>query len=75
MPGGILSISAQGDQDGTGIVWASHPISDNANQAVVDGMLRALDRPEQSYCRACFTGHYPVPIQLDADVDKLALER
>jgi hypothetical protein len=43
MPGGILSISAQGDQDGTGIIWASHPIHDNANQAVVDGMLQAID--------------------------------
>ena len=43
MPGGILSISAQGDQDGSGIVWASHPIRDDANQAVVDGMLRAID--------------------------------
>ncbi len=43
MPGGMLSISAQGDQDGTGIIWAAHPIRDNANQAVVDGMMQAID--------------------------------
>jgi len=43
MPGGMLSISAQGDQDGSGIVWAGHPIHDDANQAVVDGMLQAID--------------------------------
>ena len=43
MPGGMLSISAQGDQDGTGIVWACHPIVDDANQRVVDGMVLAID--------------------------------
>jgi hypothetical protein len=43
MPGAMLSISANGNTAGTGILWASHPIHDNANQAVVDGMIRALD--------------------------------
>jgi hypothetical protein len=43
MPGGFLSISANGNTPGTGIVWASHPYEQNANQAVVDGIVRAYD--------------------------------
>jgi hypothetical protein len=43
MPGGMLTLTANGDQDGTGIVWASHPVSLNANQAVVGGIVRAID--------------------------------
>jgi hypothetical protein len=43
MPGGMLTLTANGDQDGTGIIWASHPINLNANQAVVPGMVRAID--------------------------------
>ena len=44
MPGGMLTLTAHGDQDGTGIVWASHPVEGNdANQAVVPGMVRAID--------------------------------
>ena len=54
---------------------AEHIGADSLGYLSVDGLLRALNRPERSYCRACFTGHYPVPIQLDLDADKLALER
>ncbi|HET9920326.1 MAG TPA: hypothetical protein VFQ30_10830 [Ktedonobacteraceae bacterium] len=47
MPGGALSISANGGQDGTGIVWASHPhkqaLGSDANQHIVSGILRAFD--------------------------------
>jgi hypothetical protein len=42
MPGGILSISANGNQPGSAIVWASHPMT-NANHAVSLGVLRAYD--------------------------------
>jgi hypothetical protein len=41
MPGGMLSISANGAKDG--VLWASHPSARDANQAVVDGELRAYD--------------------------------
>src|SRR5262249_24737208 len=34
MPGGFLSISAHGSKPGSGILWATHPWSGNANQAV-----------------------------------------
>jgi amidophosphoribosyltransferase len=28
----------------------------------LDGLQRALGRPSSRYCRACFTGEYPIPI-------------
>ena len=42
MPGGILSIASNGNNLGTGIVWASHPMT-NANHATSLGVLRAYD--------------------------------
>lgn len=43
MPGGLLSISANGNTRGTGIVWAARDIAGNANQRVLPGMLQAFD--------------------------------
>src|SRR5947209_18266221 len=42
MPGGMLSVSANGNTADTGIVWTSHPLED-ANHGVVQGMLHAYD--------------------------------
>ena len=36
------------------------------------GLLRAVERPREAFCLACFTGEYPIPVQLE--LDKLALE-
>ena len=41
MPGGFLSISANGNTNG--IVWASTPYNGNAQQATVRGVLHAFD--------------------------------
>jgi hypothetical protein len=41
-PGGMLSISANGTNAGTGILWASHPTAD-AQNAVQPGVLRAYN--------------------------------
>src|SRR5262249_23041918 len=41
MPGGMLSISANGTKDG--ILWAHLPLIGDANQAVVNGVVRAFD--------------------------------
>ena len=38
-----LSLSANGNQAGTGIVWGSGAFSGNANQTTVTGILRAFD--------------------------------
>ncbi len=42
-PGGILALSADGSKPGSGIVWASHQMSGDANQSVRPGILRAYD--------------------------------
>lgn len=28
----------------------------------LDGMMRAIERPAERYCNACFTGNYPIPV-------------
>ena len=38
-----LSLSANGSQAGSGIVWASAPLGGDANQNTVSGILRAFD--------------------------------
>jgi hypothetical protein len=43
MPGGMLTLSANGSQPGSGIVWATTPRVGDANEAVVPGILRAYD--------------------------------
>ncbi len=43
MPGGFMSISANGNADGSGILWAAHPASGDANHATRPGILRAFD--------------------------------
>jgi hypothetical protein len=42
-PGGLLSLSANGTNSGTAIVWASVNTSSSANQATVAGTLHAYD--------------------------------
>ena len=38
----------------------------------VNGLLRAVRAPKNAYCTGCFTGNYPIPVQLE--MDKLSLE-
>jgi Secretion system C-terminal sorting domain len=49
MPGAMLSVSSNGAVAGTGILWASHPIHGNANQAVAPGILQAFDATDVSH--------------------------
>ena len=42
-PGGMLALSANGTNAGSGIVWASHNLVGNANQQVRPGILRAYN--------------------------------
>jgi len=48
MPGGSMSLSANGDADDSGILWITMPYASNANHAVVRGVLRALDASDVS---------------------------
>jgi hypothetical protein len=43
MPGGMLCLSANGRRLGSAILWASVPLSGDANLNTVDGVLRAFD--------------------------------
>ncbi len=43
MPGAFMSISSSGGASDNGILWVSHPYSGNANNKVVEGMVRAFD--------------------------------
>ncbi|MGN6248535.1 MAG: T9SS type A sorting domain-containing protein [Ginsengibacter sp.] len=43
MPGGMLAVSSNGSQHGTGILWASHPINGDAEHDTVPGILQAFD--------------------------------
>jgi hypothetical protein len=43
MPGGMLSLSANGSTPGSGIVWALDPYNQNGQLAIVTGVLRAFN--------------------------------
>ena len=49
-----------------------HVGADSLGYLSVEGVVRAIGLGER-HCLACFTGDYPVPVQLE--MDKLALER
>jgi hypothetical protein len=46
--GGVLTLSANGDTPGTGIVWSSMPLNANGDHGTVDGVLRAFDADDLS---------------------------
>ena len=47
-PGGLLSLSANGNQAGSAIVWAAHQLTGDANQSVRPGILHAYDAQDVS---------------------------
>jgi amidophosphoribosyltransferase len=47
--------------------------ADSIGYLSLDGLLRAIKQPRNSFCTGCLTGQYPVPVQME--MDKLALER
>jgi hypothetical protein len=49
MPGAALSISTNGTASDTGVVWASLPVKDDANNATVPGVLRAFSTTDISH--------------------------
>jgi len=46
--------------------------ADSLGYLSLDGLIRAVDLPRNIFCLACFTGVYPIPVQIE--MDKLALE-
>jgi amidophosphoribosyltransferase len=50
-----------------------HIGADSLGYLSIPGLLKAVDIPSQDFCLACFSGNYPIPVQLE--LDKLSLER
>jgi len=46
--------------------------ADSLGYLSLDGLIRAAGLPRDTFCLACFTGDYPIPVQMG--MDKLALE-
>ena len=46
--------------------------ADSLGYISLDGLVRSVGLPKDNFCTACFTGDYPIPVQLE--MDKLALE-
>ena len=46
--------------------------ADSLGYLSIEGLIKAIGLPKNTFCLACFTGEYPLPVQLD--MDKLALE-
>jgi hypothetical protein len=49
MPGAMLSVSSNDSKQGTGILWASHPINGDANWLNVPGVLQAFDATDVTH--------------------------
>jgi amidophosphoribosyltransferase len=46
--------------------------ADSLGYLSIEGLIKAVGLPKEIFCLACFTGEYPIPVQLE--MDKLALE-
>ena len=46
--------------------------ADSLGYLSIDGLIKAVALPRDVFCLACFTGDYPIPVQIE--MDKLALE-
>jgi len=46
--------------------------ADSLGYLSIDNLVKAVALPRDTFCTACFTGDYPIPVQLE--MDKLALE-
>ena len=46
--------------------------ADSLGYLSLEGLIEAVGLPREIFCLACFTGEYPIPVQME--MDKLALE-
>ena len=49
-----------------------HVGADTLGYLSVDDVVESVGTPRDSFCLACFTGEYPIPVQLE--MDKLMFE-
>ena len=50
-----------------------HIGADSLGYLSLEGLLKVVGGTHGGFCHACFSGRYPIPVQLE--MDKLALER
>ena len=46
--------------------------ADTLGYSSINGLVKAVALPRDTFCMACFTGDYPIPVQLE--MDKLSLD-
>ena len=46
--------------------------ADSLGYLSIGSLIKAVGLPKEIFCLACFTGDYPIPVQLE--MDKLSLE-
>jgi amidophosphoribosyltransferase len=46
--------------------------ADSLGYLSIEGLVRSVGRPRENFCMGCFTGEYPIPVQLE--MDKLVME-
>jgi amidophosphoribosyltransferase len=46
--------------------------ADTLGYISMEGLIESVGLPRENFCAACFTGEYPMPVQLE--MDKLQLE-
>ncbi len=46
--------------------------ADSLGYLSMEGLIESIALPKDLFCLACFTGEYPIPVQLE--MDKLSLE-
>jgi amidophosphoribosyltransferase len=46
--------------------------ADSLEYLSIEGLIKSVNLPRETFCLACFTGEYPIPVQVE--MDKLALE-
>jgi amidophosphoribosyltransferase len=46
--------------------------ADSLGYISIEGLIESVSLPKEIFCLACFTGEYPISVQLE--MDKLALE-
>ena len=47
--------------------------ADSLSYLSLEGLLKSVEGSENTYCRGCFTGEYPIPVQLE--MDKFSFEK
>ena len=46
--------------------------ADSLGYLSIKGLIKSVELPRENFCMGCFTGQYPIPVQLE--MDKLVME-